>query len=175
MKGYKMVRDDYTAFYDKRTKYIVGKEKRVTKPDLPGVGACGRGLHISKEPHNPLRYNAQFPWRLLEVEYNKKDIICEDSDKIRVKKLKVTKELEPWQFGFKNDKRVYKIIERASKIKLKRRTKQAEKDIRILIKRHVALLNKRHKGKELIILKRVKFYSIKEWDSVWYSVMPHVV
>ena len=177
MKGYKMVKDDYKVFYDtpRRDNYVYkpGNVLVHPNPDMCHT-ACGHGLHISKEPYNPLWYNARYPWRLLEVKYQPKDIIYDDGDKVRVKKLTVVKELKPWDLGLPNGKRVFEIISRASKIELRGRTKKAEKGIKTLVKRHVVLLNKRYRGKELIILKQIRFYSIKQWASVWASVRASV-
>ena len=182
MKGYKMVKEDYTDFRTGTVKYEIDTEMVHPNPDLSNE-SCAEGYHVSKETHNPLNYNARYPWRLLEVSYLKKDVIHDNGDKVRVSKLKVVKELEPWDIDLPNAKRVYGIIKRTEGLKFKRRTKQAEKDIRMLVKRHVDLLNKRHTGKSLVVLNGVKFHSIKQWgsvrdpvrgsvwDSVWCSVV----
>ena len=67
MKGYKMLKMDYTDFYSGKVKYEIGSTMVHPNPDLDKNIDCGVGYHISKEPHNPMEYNASFPWRLLEV------------------------------------------------------------------------------------------------------------
>jgi len=173
MKGYKMVRDNYTAFYDMTTKYTVGETIEIKNPAPASEGKYASGLHISKEPHNPLNYNAKYPWRLLEVSYNKKDIIFESDDKIRVRKLKVIKELEPWEIGLPDSKRVFDKIAATSEIRMRAQTEARKKKIEKLVGQHVARLN-RYYGEQKVILKGVRFYTIKEWASVWASVWDSV-
>jgi len=169
MKGYKMVQKDYTDFRTGTVKYVVGTSMVHPDPDQSGK-SCAAGYHVSKEPYGPLEYNARYPWRLLEVTYLKKDVIHDNGDKVRVSKLKVVNELKPYELGFPNAKRVYGIIKRTQNMKLRKRTKQAEVVIQMLVREHVDLLNKRHDGNERVILNGVKFHSLKQWDSVGGSV-----
>ena len=175
MKGYKMVKDDYTAFFDGKTMYKVGKKVTVIPNDSQPPHS--QGMTVSKESHNPLKFNARYPWRLIEVSFQKKNIIQELDDRYVVSELKVMKEMEPWNIDLPNAKRVYDKIASASKIKLQCQTEARKKKIETLVKQHVSGLN-RMSGRQEIILNGIKFYSIKEWasvrDSVWASVRDSV-
>jgi len=168
MKGYKMVREDYTAFHDQKTLFEVGTKVHITPNETSPP--FSQGTSVSKESHNPLQYNARYPWRLIEVQFKKEHIIKETEDKYVVSDLVVKRELEPWDIDLPNAKRVYDKIASSSKIRLQAQTEAKKKKIIALVKQHVSRLN-RMSGKQEIILNGVKFYTIKEWASVRASVI----
>lgn len=82
--GYKMTRENGRSFYGGDLVYAVGK--RLAIPDATKDGKpCGHGLHLAREKHGPMKYNAVWPWRLFECEYDTADIVGQDEDKVRVK------------------------------------------------------------------------------------------
>ena len=177
MKGYKMVKMDGTAYYDSKTMYEVGKE---VIAEGPKDGApCGVGLHISQKPHGPLEYNAQYPWRLLEVAYEEADVLGKDTDKVRVRKLTVIRELRPFRdLGLPNADKFQNVLERIIKIKFEPQNDKSKRRIRGLVRKHIEAMNK-FDSKRQVKFKTIKFYTIKEWASVrasvWASVMDSVM
>jgi len=119
MKGYKMTRPDGTDFYSGKLKYSVGATINVDGTD--NGNPCGSGIHVAKERHGPLIYNAYYPLRLFEVSYDKDDVLGEDDDKVRVSSCIVEKELDPYDIGLPNADRFKNIMERCHKIRLRAR------------------------------------------------------
>jgi hypothetical protein len=172
--GYKMVQKDGLSFYgDAKIAYSVGAtiEQEGTKDGQ----LCGVGLHLGKQRHDPLRYNARLPCRLFECEYDSKDIRGEDDNKVRVSKLRVVKELDCFDLGLPHCDQLKDRFERLQRYDgMKAQTPQRKKNIEKCLARYVKLLSKADKEHRVIELKGVKFHGIKEWDSVRGSVRDSV-
>ena len=168
--GYKMVRQDGTSFYDKQTQYAVGA---VIECDGPVGGSCGQGLHLGREKHSPLSYNAQWPCRLLECSYEESDVLGQDDGKVRVRKLKVLRELDPWDVDLPNAKRVYDMASRISSLK-PGEARINRRKIHQLVKEHAKRLSAHDARHQAIEIKAVKFYTPAEWASVQAGVRDSV-
>ena len=168
MKGYKMVKPDGTSYYDGKTMYEVGRDVIV---DGPKDGApCGVGLHISEKPYGPLNYNARYPWKLLEVEYDEADVLGRDNDKVRVRKLTVIRELRPFRdLGLPNSDRLEATIERCLKIRLKPQNDKSKKAIRGMVRKYMTALNAIDPERPVRI-KTVRFYTLSLWASIRASI-----
>jgi hypothetical protein len=67
MSWYKAVREDLTSFHDPMFQYEIGKRVRPNGHRVDGV-LCREGiLHASPSPPEATRYNARWPWRIIEV------------------------------------------------------------------------------------------------------------
>jgi len=165
-----MTQPDGTDFYSGKIQYAVGLVLECT--DFDGSKeACGKGLHLGKEKHSPLQYNAKYPWKLFECSYDPMDVLGEDDKKVRVRKLTVEKALDPHDIGIPNADRFFSIVNRVVKIKLRHNPK-ALKKIESYIKKQNEILEKRT-GKK-IPYHEVKAYTLHEWDSVRDSVRDSV-
>ena len=173
MKGYKMIKADGTDFRTGQIKYEIGKKVYADKANKQKRNRLSLGISVAKEAHIPLGYNARYPWRLLEVQFNKKDIIEETGDKYIVEPITPIKELNPWELGFPNSKRVYDKIASASKIRLMAQTDARKKKIQKLVEQHISRLNHAY-GKSEVKLEGITFHTINEWDSVRDSVRDSV-
>lgn len=76
-------KNTFSAIYDKRINYIIGKTTKVEDIDDDWSISCGKGLHVS----HPSYWNEGDS--LIAVEVDIKDIITCQEGKLRCKKLKV--------------------------------------------------------------------------------------
>lgn len=106
--GYKSVRTDMTSFYDPKYKYTVSKQ-HVTDidPDY-GTRASGTGLHFCPTLEAAEKY-AVDDYIILEVQSLKSDILGQDNNRFRTRKLLVNKVLsttvqygESWETALAN-------------------------------------------------------------------------
>jgi len=169
--GYKMVRPDGTSFYDSKTVYVVGKILRMKDATADGL-PCGHGLHLAKEKHGPMKYNAVWPWRLMECSYAEKDVVGQDADKVRVRKLKIERELDPTDIGLPRANQFFDRLERLKNYTgLKAQTPARKKNIAKAMYEHVKRLNTHPAAYgRVIVLTRVEFHGVAEWGSIWDSV-----
>jgi len=96
--AFKYTKPDGTAWYDGKTEYVPGSTLEVLDADPDVNQPCGKGLHISKSMHQAGHYGED-GGRFFEVEVNESDVICHSVDKIRVRRLRVIKELVPSDCG----------------------------------------------------------------------------
>ena len=176
--GYKMVQEDGTSYYELAPKvtYAVGS---VVEQDGPRGGACGVGLHLCREPSGPLQMNARYPWRLLRCEYASEDVLGADETKVRVRKLTVVAELDPFaDLGLPNAGRLKETLDRCSRIRLLAQTPARKKKIVTLVRRYAKALTGTDPEKRKVPVENVKVYTMKEWGSVrasaWDSVRASV-
>jgi len=104
---YKLTRTNGMDFYSGTINYAenIGKIVRVIDYDGPEVGACGAGLHASKNP-NDCFVGARVPCRAFKVKGIQK--IAGDNQKGRYRALKVLEEVENLNtlFGWNYDEAV---------------------------------------------------------------------
>ena len=112
MKAYKIVKDDLTDFYTGKVKYEIGSTLIHPDCDKDSSVMCGRGFHISLHPWQAVAFNK--PGRVLEVSFEKENILAQDNQKMRVSKLTVIKEVNKHLIYGPNWKKVVKKIERVS-------------------------------------------------------------
>jgi hypothetical protein len=169
--GYKMTRMDGTAFHDSRTTYAVGAVLTIEDATVDGQ-PCGHGLHLAKEKHGPMKYNAVWPWRLFECEYLEKDIVGQDADKVRVRQLTVKTELDPKDIGLPHADQLFDRLGRLNKYSgMKAQTPARKKNITKAVHEHVKRLNAHPAAKgRVVVCHKVVFRGIVEWGSVWGSV-----
>jgi len=91
VKLYKATGPGGIAFYDGKTRYVVGKRLEVKNPDGPDMGACGRGLHASARIQDTIRFTKGDTRRceFFVVEADEKNILAQDEVKTRVRALTV--------------------------------------------------------------------------------------
>ena len=90
MRGYKIVREDWTDCRGSTVRYAVGETAAVKSPDGPDH-LCGCGLHACYRPEDTLRYrDGRWPLHLLHVEGVP---IAQGADKFRCGSLTVLAEL----------------------------------------------------------------------------------
>ena len=171
--GYKMVRPDGTSYRDGVTLYEVGRTLTVEGPR--GGDVCGVGLHLCPTPEGPLTQNASYPWRLLQCSYLPSDVLAKDGAKIRVRRLRVDREMDPWDLpGLPGAARVGEMVRRWSQVRLRPLTPEARDAIGEILRRYTTELtaaDAQHRG---IPLTGVRYYSIEEWASVRDSVLVSV-
>ncbi len=90
MMYYKALTPEMTSFYDKKTKWKIGRTQEV--PAVKGE-PCGAGLHFGKTI-NGCFSGASFPCRIFEAELLS-EILGEDNNKVRVAKGRLKKEVRP--------------------------------------------------------------------------------
>src|SRR4051812_17111678 len=100
---YKLVRPDFKSFYDEKFPWPKSGLVEVANAD-PAPTECGRGLHLGKTLTDALRY-AKFPFRVLEVK-PVGEILGRGSDKIRVARAEVVREVPPPAWALKMEKRL---------------------------------------------------------------------
>ena len=110
MTYYKATRPDGTSFYDRTTKWTVGRIVKHPVPDL-SLGLCSAGvLHISDAPGEVL-VGGSWPCRLFEVE-PRGELVSDGSHKHGCAAVKVVRELPAWQALGPNGEAVADVIER---------------------------------------------------------------
>jgi hypothetical protein len=173
--GYKMVRPDGTSFYDSKTVYAVGKILRMKDATADGQ-PCGHGLHLAKEKHGPMKYNAVWPWRLFECSYTENDVVGQDDDKVRVRKLKIERELDPKDIGLPRANQFFDRLERLKNYTgMKAQTPARKKNVARAVHEHVLRLNAHPAAAgRVIVVNKVVFHGLVEWASVWASVRASV-
>ena len=95
--AFKATRPDGTDYRTGSVRYDVGTTVEVEGCDPPEEGPCGRGLHVSPQPRQTCRYiNRSLRGaraRFFEVHIQPQDVIARGSDKLRVSKLHVAREV----------------------------------------------------------------------------------
>jgi len=171
MKGYKMTKPDHTDYYSGTVRYEVGKVVECPgdkdgKPctEQKNDGSTTGGIHICKVPWFPMKYNTKYPWWLIEVEYDEKDILGQDYEKIRVSRLKVVRELRPFlDSEIPNADKLEALVHRIEAIKWKCQTVARKKKISALVRRYAKELSTKDKK---IKVKVIKYYTVAEWNSL---------
>ena len=97
MQIFKATRPDGTDFHTGTINYAqqLGQIIEITDYDLPEVGSCGKGIHVSPTAKQTIQFcnRSHRPWRFFEGTIEEADIIAQDEHKLRVKRVKLTKEL----------------------------------------------------------------------------------
>ena len=97
MQIYKATRSDGTDFHTGTINYAqqLGQVIEITDFDLPEVGSCGKGIHVSPTAKQTIQFcnRSMRPWRFFEGTIEEVDIIAQDKNKLRVKRVKLLKEL----------------------------------------------------------------------------------
>lgn len=97
MIAYKCTRANGKDFKTNTVLYSVGNVVEQSECDPTWAGSCGRGLHVSPTPHKTCRFGDRSidrgRWRWFEVDVDEANIIARDNEKLRVKKLKVVREI----------------------------------------------------------------------------------
>src|SRR6185369_987534 len=72
-----------------------GKPLIHSSPDPACVGSCGQGFHVSPTSRKTIQFSNRTyrPFRWFEVEVQQADVIAQDSEKIRVRALRVVREI----------------------------------------------------------------------------------
>ena len=95
--AFKVTRADGTDFHSGLVQYAVGATVAVDPVDGPEEGACGRGLHLCRTALRTCRFGNRSidrgKWRWFEASVLLADLIAEDSEKLRVRRLTVVREL----------------------------------------------------------------------------------
>jgi hypothetical protein len=128
MKYYKALTPDMKSFYDKKTRWEIGKIVKVKKPNTSGV-VCSNGIHLAKSVWDCF-VGASFPCRTFIAEPIGK-IYAQDEQKIRCKGGRLIKEVKNV-----NIERVSKEIERIKNIDWFKPTtpsKKAEKLVKLAL------------------------------------------
>ena len=113
---YKATRPDGTSFYDRTTRWKVGRIVRHPAPGL-SLGLCSAGvLHISDAPGETLT-GGLWPCRLFEVE-PRGELVSDGSHKHGCAVVKVVRELPAWQALGPNGEAVAAVIERCRALTL---------------------------------------------------------
>src|ERR1019366_2280661 len=111
--GWKTVNSDMQSWYDSDYKFTVGKEHTTHIDRSYGSDYCGPELHFGKTEEDAMNHTSKEDFIMLEVQTYERDILGQDDEKIRTKKLKVNKILETktihgeeWQEALKEVKEV---------------------------------------------------------------------
>jgi hypothetical protein len=132
---YKTVRPDMGSFYDPSFKWP--ETGSVEEPDADiSAAECGKGLHLGITPESAIRY-AKFPFRLFEAR-PLSSILGKSSDKIRIARAEVIRELPRPEWAKKVEKRIAGISDEMKNVPWFKGTdkKKASK----LIRKHLNLL-----------------------------------
>ena len=111
---FKAVRPDLSSFRDETFVYRVGGIHRPRTPANGGYETCtDLVLHASPTPPQATRFNAQWPWRILEVTGKP---VVDDGPKVGFRQLKVIQEVDVARSFGPNGSAVLKIVERCERL-----------------------------------------------------------
>mgnify|MGYP001564110157 FL=1 len=97
IRAFKCTRANGKDFHTNAVAYIVGNVVEQLDCDPASKGPCGRGLHVSPTAVLTCQYGQwgvdRGRWRWFEVEVDPVDVIAQDASKLRVRKLRVLREV----------------------------------------------------------------------------------
>jgi len=187
--GYKVTDPNGTSFSvsrkdGKKLEYKVGKTVKLKDCEKDGE-ACGHGIHLARTLHHTLQYSQDTAFstaRFFICEYEKKDVLGEGSDKVRVSKCKVLEETTLDKLELPNADRVLRTIRRVQELNTKKYDTYDESKIVSHTLEHCRRLTALDKEQRSIPITKIRLHSAIQWasvrasvwDSVWDSVRASV-